>query len=49
MLGWVQLASARSSNAARSLWWLGTSVARSYVMTGKQILHDGVTGGEDPH
>ena len=29
MLGWVQMASARSSNAARSLWWLGTSVAMS--------------------
>ncbi len=25
MLGWVQMASARSSNAVRSLWWLGTS------------------------
>ena len=29
MLRWVQMASARSSNAARSLWWLGASVAMS--------------------
>ena len=29
MLRWVQMASARSSSAARSLWWLGTSVAMS--------------------
>jgi putative transposase len=27
MLRWVQMASARSSNAARGLWWRGTSVA----------------------
>ena len=29
MLCWVQMVSARSSNATRSLWWLGTSVAMS--------------------
>jgi hypothetical protein len=28
-LSWVQMVSARSSNATRSLWWLGTSVAMS--------------------
>jgi hypothetical protein len=29
MVGWVQMASARASNAMRSLWQLGTSVAMS--------------------
>ena len=48
MLGWVQMASARSSNATRSLWWLGAS-GSDVVMTAAQILHEGVTGGEDPH
>jgi hypothetical protein len=38
MLRWVQMASAKSSNAARSLWGLG-DFGSDVVMTAVQILH----------
>ena len=45
MLGWVHMASARSSNATRSLWWLGAP-GSDVVVTAAQILYEGVAGGE---
>jgi hypothetical protein len=47
MLRWVQMVSARSSNATPEPVAAG-DFGSDVVVTAAQIPHDGVTGGEDP-